>query len=218
MTDYAQARRNMVDCQINTSGIIEPDILHAFSTVPREYFVPPHLQPVAYSDEDLHLPGGRVLIEPTALARMVQALELAPHEVVLDIGGNGYSAAILSSLATTVLALDDDAYLLESFSQLWQSCDLCNIATFSGPLTKGYPQQAPYDAVLLCGAVAEVPHAILQQLSEGGRLVTVIKKPGETMGKIMVFKRTGAVFSAYPRADAAVAYLRGFEPAEVFQF
>ncbi len=180
--NFALARHNMVESQIRTNRVTDPLIIAAMAEVPRERFVAPRLQGVAYMDESLPLAEGRALMEPMALARLLQAAEIRSDDVVLDVGcGTGYTAAVLARLASTVVALDSDTRLIAQATKNLTELEVDTVAVVDGPLTEGYPRQAPYDVILFEGAVAAVPRAILDQLAEGGRLVAVIdeaQRPG----------------------------------------
>lgn len=220
MFSFQQARTNMVDCQIHTSGVVSEAVLAAFETVPRELFVPKNLQKVAYTDEDISMGEGRFLLEPAVHAKMVQAAALKPTDVVLDIGcGTGYSAAILSSMATTVVAVEECQKWLGAAEKVWQDLGVCNVVSFNGKLTKGSPEHAPFDAIFINGAVSEIPENIVAQLAPDGRLVTVIKAPGETMGRAVIVQSLGAgQFSSYNLFSAGSPYLPGFAPKPAFTF
>lgn len=220
MSDPQTARKNMVDGQIHTHGVVVPEILEAFETVPRESFAPELFEKNAYNDEDIPLGEGRYMLEPAVHARLVQALELKPDDVVLDIGGGtGYSAAILSNLASTVVVLESDHEFASKAAKLWESLGLCNIVAFEGALEQGHPNNAPYDSIIINGAVADVPPQILDQLAPEGRLVTVVKRAGNVMGEARLYQKDehGHV-SAYPLFEAGTPYLAGFEPRPEFQF
>lgn len=220
MTDFKAARRNMVDCQIRTNGVIDERILDAFLTIPRELFVPAAKAPIAYNDEDIPLGSGRVVLEPAVHARMIQALELTGNCVVMDIGGgSGYSAAILSSLASTVVAIETEQGVIDAATKLWHQLDCCNIAGLTGALAEGNPEHAPYEAILMNGAVTEIPQKLVRQLTPGGRLVAVVKKPGEVMGSVTLVRHSAeGQYSAYPLFNAGTPYLEGFAPEPAFQF
>lgn len=220
MADPQTARKNMVDGQIHTHGVIIPGILEAFESVPREKFVPELFEKIAYNDEDIALGHDRYLMEPAVHARLIQALELKPEDVVLDIGGGtGYGAAILSSLASTVVVLESEKEFTDKASKLWEGLGLCNVAVFSGALEKGHPENAPYDSVIINGAVDNVPEEILQQLANGGRLVAIVKEPGNIMGDARLFyKDEDGHVSSHSLFSAGTPYLSGFAPRPDFRF
>ena len=220
MSDYQAARKNMVDCQIHPAGVINEGILEAFSTIPRELFVSEKYKNMAYNDEDIPLAEGRYLLEPSVYARMIQALDLKPDSVVIEVGGaTGYGAAILSSLVSAVVVLESDKKLIRHAKKIWDELDLFNIASVEGDITKGNPEHAPYDSILMKGAVHEVPQDILEQLAPGGRLICVVKKPGEVMGEVRLFENTGdGSYPSYSVFSAGTPYLHGFEPKPEFQF
>lgn len=220
MTDFLKMRRNMLDCQIRTAGVINEGVLHAFETVPREQFVPENLRAVSYNDEDIHIGAHRFLLEPMVQAKLLQALDLQPHEVVLDIGsGSGYSAAVISLLASTVISLIEKPEFLQVSQQRWRDMDYCNIVGVAGHLTQGHPEHAPYDAIYINGAVAAVPQAILNQLGVNGRLACVLKASPSAMGRAVIIQRLGDHhFSTQELFDAGTPYLHGFAPEPAFQF
>lgn len=219
MSNYAQARTNMVDCQIHTNGVIDPRILTIFETLPREEFLPKEIQSIAYKDEDVTLGNGRLLLEPQVHARMVQLVDPKAEDFVLVIGDScGYAAAVFANMVGTVFTLEDEDATNQIDKKL-QSLDINNVVTIGGDLTKGDTSKAPFDVIFINGAVASVPEILLNQLSEGGRLVTVIKDAGETMGRVTVFeKASGGSCSSYPHFSAGCAYLAGFEPKTQFSF
>jgi len=220
MADFQQARKNMVDCQIHTHGVIMPGLLEAFEVTPRELFVPDEYQKMACNDEDIPLGDDRYLLEPSVHARMIQALEPKLTDVVLDIGGgSGYSAAVLSPLVSTVVVVESDKELIKKAGKIWESSGLCNIASFEGGLTAGNAEHAPYDSIIINGAVSEVPQEILEQLVPQGRLVCIVKQPGHVMGEARLFQKSDDTqYSSYALFEAGTPYLKGFEPKPTFQF
>jgi protein-L-isoaspartate(D-aspartate) O-methyltransferase len=216
----AQARKNMVDSQIHTAGVISEEVLHAFRTVPRELFVPEHLRGVAYIDEDLPLGDGRYLMEPAVLARMIQAAEVKPGDVVLNIGDDtGYSSAILSMLAGTVITVEAQPGLLEGARVCWAEFSYCNVAVINGDLTEGCVEHAPYSLIFMKGAVAEIPDIFLAQLSLHGRLLAILRPAGAKIGTAVIIERIGdGKYSTRKLFDAATPYIPGFEPRTEFAF
>jgi protein-L-isoaspartate(D-aspartate) O-methyltransferase len=216
--DYARARQNMVENQIRTNKVTDPRIIEAMEQVPREIYVPKSKQGIAYFDEDIPLGNGRYLMEPMVLGRMLQTVEVETTDVVLIIGsGYGYSSAIVSSMADTVVALEVDEKISETAGATLtdQGCD--NAVTVEGDLTAGYPKQAPYDIILIDGAVGSVPSGLLDQLNDGGRLMAVVKKD-DRVGMATLFTKTGDIIGETPVFDANVPYLPGFEPVAEFSF
>ena len=220
MTDFSQARTHMVDCQIHTAGVVNPGLLKAFETIPRESFVPEELQNVAYLDEEIILGNNRFLLEPLTLSKMLQAVEPKEDDVVLDIGGTtGYSAAILSPLVSTIVALENDKSFFEHAAKTWESLDACNIVGVTGDLEKGDAQNAPFDLILINGAVAEIPKTIEAQLAPGGRLIAIVKNPGESLGQVTLLKNSADNHvSSINLFSAGGDYLPGFEPRPAFKF
>ena len=218
--DYQKARTNMVDGQIHTDGVIVPEILNAFETTPRELFVAEDYKNLACNDEDIPAGEGRYILEPSTHARMIQALELDQSDVVLEIGGvTGYGGAILSPLVSTIISVESDENLAKKAGKLWDDQDIRNVVSVQNDLTQGHPENAPYDSIIINGAIAKTPDALLAQLGENGRLVCIIRPDGQSMGQATLFQKSeDGIISSYPLFDAASPYLAGFEPPPEFQF
>lgn len=219
--NFSSPRQHMVDCQLNTNNVYDPQILEVMGRLPRERFVPENMREIAYLDEDIDLGYGRVMMEPMVLGRMIQALAPQSNEVVLDIaGGSGYSAAVLSHLALTVIALDNSP-LQERAAQIWAELELTNIADLNGDLEYRCQKNAPFDMIFINGAVAEVPPSLIMQLkADTGRLVCVHRPAGQRNGKAVLVKRSGNgdQWSSVPLFDASVPYLQEFAPKKEFTF
>lgn len=218
MQAFDTARQNMVDCQIKTSNVSDHALLRALLDVPREKFVPGHLQGIAYIDEDIPLGNGRFLVEPAVTARLIQAANVKSADIVLDVGcGAGYSSALLGALAGSVVGLERDQDKVELCDSVLHQEGICNFAAVGVPdLAKGLPEQAPYDVILINGSVAEVPDALLAQLANGGRLVAVVSD-GKT-GRAVLFENRENGIAKTELFDAATPFLAGFEPKEIFVF
>jgi protein-L-isoaspartate(D-aspartate) O-methyltransferase len=220
MTDFTAARNAMVDSQIHTMGVTSEEILNAYRTVRREEFVPEGRRGIAYSDEDMPIAHGRCLMEPVTHARLVQAALPLLTDTVLDVGGaTGYSAAILSGLTGRVVAAEPDAALLAVAEATWKKLGCNNVVPHQGPFSAGCAGHAPYSLILINGSVAEIPSALIQQLAPGGRLLCVVRKIDDRIGRaVLVTKSTADIVSERVLFDAAVPYLPGHEPRNGFVF
>lgn len=174
MSDFAARRTMMVDTQVRPNDVTKFPVIEAMLAVPMEDFVPPSRRAVAYSGENLDLGGGRVLLEPRTLGKMIDMLDVQPGDLVLDLGcGYGYSSALLARLVQTVVAIEDDADMAAEAERRLSEAGVFNVAVLRAPLTEGAPKQGPYDAILVNGGVEDVPEAILAQLKEGGRIAAL---------------------------------------------
>lgn len=223
MTNFTRQRQAMVDGQIRVNDVTDPRIITAMLELPREKFAPKAKAELSYIDEDLLIRDGkdggcsRYLIEPMVLAKLVQALEIAPADHVLDVGcATGYSATLLGRLARKVVALEEDEQLAATATQIKTSLGADNVKIVTGPLAKGYRQDAPYDAILFEGSIEYVPDALIAQLKDGGRLVAVIGSGRSATAMLHV--RTGDVVGARPIFDAAIPPLPGFARPPQFVF
>jgi protein-L-isoaspartate(D-aspartate) O-methyltransferase len=211
------ARQNMVASQLRTNRVTDERLLEAFATVPRERFVPTGRRAVAYVDEDIEIARGRFLMEPRVLGRLLQSLAPAPNSIALVVGsGTGYSTAILAKLVETVVAVESDADLSRHANAVLSDLGIDNVAVFNMPHVGGYPAQAPYDIILIDGGVHQVPHALVDQLAEGGRLAAV-RRSGPA-GQALLVVKSGGVASERVEFDAIVPVLPGFEKPAVFVF
>src|SRR5438105_11237572 len=193
MTVFEVARSHMIESQLRPNKVTDDRVLNAFASIRRELFVPAHLRSVAYIDEDLPLGGGRYLMEPMVAARLLQAAAIARTDTALVVGaGTGYEAALTAMLARNVLALEEDPELARHAHAALVEHAIASVSVVEGPLRKGYRPRSPYDAILLGGAVAEVPPELTAQLADGGRLLAVVK-PGNAMGRATLTTRTGGV-------------------------
>ena len=165
----------MVESQLRPNKVIDERLIQAMASVPRELFVPPNLRDVAYVDEDLPIADGRYLMEPLVLARLLQAAKISSTDAVADIGcASGYTAAVVAGLADVVVALESDAELAERASGNLSQLGADNVVVMKGVLRVGLPSQAPYDVIVIDGAVGDIPSALTDRLDEGGRLVAVV--------------------------------------------
>ncbi|GAA0588296.1 protein-L-isoaspartate O-methyltransferase [Caenispirillum bisanense] len=217
--DFSIARRNMVEGQIRTNRVTDPLVLAALNTLPRELFVPKAMQSICYMDEEIALGNGRAVMEPLALARLLQEAAVQNTDAVLVIGaGTGYAAAALAHMASAVVALESDPDLANGASRRMADLGIDNVAVVAGPLDQGYPQQAPYDVIFFDGAVADIPAAICTQLAEGGRLVAVVQPDRVQMGRATLVTRKDGIVGRRDVFDTNIPLLPGFEPEVTFTF
>jgi len=220
MIDHATQRLNMVESQVRPSDVTDRRITGAMREIPGENFVPGPLKSIAYADEHLRVGENgrqRVILAPRLLAKMIQLLSIEPDGLVLDIGpATGYSTALLARLGQTVIALEEDPRLAERAQGTLTALGADNAVVITGPLRSGAPDEGPYDAILLNGAVASVPPALLDQLKDGGLLAAVSVENG--VGRATLWVRHGMTFDQRTVFDASAPYLPGFEPQTGFTF
>ena len=204
-------REAMIDSQLRPTGVNDASVLAAFRAVPRERFVPAAAAAMAYSDAAIPLGGGRAILEPMIVGLLLTHARIAPGERVLVVGAaTGYTAALVTALGAEVTALEEDADLAATARGN-------GVAVVEGPLGAGWTPNAPYDVIVLDGAAADLPPALLAQGAEGGRLAGVIigddRIGRATVGRIAGGRVVGAGF-----AETGAAVLPGFARAPAFVF
>ena len=171
-TDFAKLRDNMVDSQIADRGVRSHLVLGAMQTVPREAFLPESLREFAYEDAPLPIAENQTISQPYIVALMTEALALEGGEKVLEIGtGSGYAAAILSRIAKEVYTIERIGQLAEKSSAVLADLGYNNVHVLHADGTRGWPDQAPYDAIVVAAGSPEIPESLKAQLKIGGRLV-----------------------------------------------
>jgi protein-L-isoaspartate(D-aspartate) O-methyltransferase len=218
MTDAALQRLNMVESQVRPSDVTDRRITSAMSAVGREQFVPAALAAVAYMDDPLTLAPGRVLPAPRTFARLVQLAAVEAGDKVLDVGAlMGYSAAVLGRMAHDVVALESDAALASDAVKALQAAGAGNVKVVTGPLAEGHAAAAPYDVIVIEGALELVPQELAAQLAAGGRLVAIEKSGG--IGRAVVMQADGSGrLSSRIAFEASAPVLLGFERPAAFVF
>jgi len=173
-----QARERMVREQIQARGITRPEVLNAMQSVPRHWFVPEDLADAAYADHPLPIGEGQTISQPYVVALMTELLDLKPSSRALEIGtGSGYQAAILSGLSSQVYTMEIKPILYRNASNLLQQLPYKNITCLQGDGYFGWPDGAPYDAIMITAAVDHIPPPLIKQLKDGGRLVLPLGSP-----------------------------------------
>lgn len=209
--DYAGARQAMVDSQLRPQGVNDPAVIAAMSLVPREGFVPEKQKPLAYVDRAIPLAEGRAMPAPAVTGLLLTALTVDRGEKALIVGaGAGYSAAVLAEMGVEAIALESAPELLEMARKN-------KIKTVEGVLAEGHAAGAPYDFILIDGAVEVVPDALVDQLRDGGRLAgAIIEEGGIT--RLIFGRKAGGGFGFHALADSATPALPGFERPRAFTF
>ena len=212
--NFEQMRRAMVASSLRTTGVSDPRVLAAIGAVPRERYVPRARAAIAYADNPVPLGNGRELNSPLALGRMLSEAQPAPHERTLVIGAaSGYAAAVVERLAGSVVALEEDPDLV---AVARDNLAGLSVELVEGPLVQGHAPGAPYDFILIDGAVEFIPEEIIGQLVDGGRLAAAILDNG--VARISLGRRAGEGFGIAPITDRASAILPSFVRPRAFTF
>jgi len=200
----------MVESQLRPQGVTDPRVLDAMASVQRENFLPDRTRPLAYVDRSVAIGDGRFLPSPAVLGRLLTEMMLEPGQHVLVVGaGTGYSSAVLNHAGLSVVALERSAELADRARDL-------GIDVVEGPLAAGWKKLAPYDRILIDGAVESIPDTIVDQLADGGRLGTALVDRGIT--RLTVGRKAGGAFGCLSLGDAGTPTLPGFSKPEAFTF
>ncbi len=217
--DLNQARFNMIEQQIRPWEVLDPQVLNLLSVVRREDFVPLAHKALAFVDMEIPLGAapGQVMLAPRVQARLLQELALKNTDKVLEVGtGSGFMAALMAHQAASVLSLESDASLAAQAQANLQKAGISNVTVRTADGSQGATSDAPFDAILLSGSVAEVPTALLQQLKDGGRLVAIVGE--EPMMRATVVTRTNDSFTTTEPWDCNAPRLAGFAEPSHFAF
>lgn len=214
--DLQAARTAMIESQVRPSDVTDRRLIAAMSGVPREVFLPADCIPLAYADAPVETGPGRAMMAPRDFAKLAHAAAIVETDRVLDVApGAGYSSAVLSRLAATVVALEEDESAAGTLREGLARVGSDSVEVVAGALKSGAPAQAPFDVIFVNGAVEEVPDAWLDQLAEGGRLAVVVDE-----GKIRrarIYTRSADKTAWITPFEAAVPSLPGFERAFEFR-
>ena len=209
MTNFLTRRTTMVDTQIRPADVTKFPIIDAMLQVRREVFVPDHLNETAYADAILDLGHGRVILEPRTFAKMLDAVDIQGNELVLDIGcGLGYSSAVIGKFSEAVVSIEENEYMAAEAEAHLAAEGCLNVAVVQGSLAQGAAQHAPFDVIIVQGAVEHMPAALIEQLAEGGRIVVVFSQKGQ--GAVRVGYKTDGQMSWRFACNAFAPVLKGF--------
>ena len=189
---FAAKRQLMVAQQLKARDITDPRVLTAMGTVPRHRFVPEDLISQAYADHPLPIGSGQTISQPYIVALMTQWAEVKPGDKVLEVGtGSGYQAAILAELTDRVFSIELLPELAEAARARLRDLGYGRVQVKSGDGYQGWPEEAPFDAILVTATAPEVPPAMKQQLKEGGRLIIPVGPPGSVQELLLLRKVKG---------------------------
>ncbi len=208
--DFSAARAAMVENQLRPQGVTDPLVLAAMGKIAREKFLPPHTSPLAYVDRAVLMGEGRYLPAPAVLGSLLTQMMTVRGQRALVVGaGTGYSATVLEAMGLVVTAL-------ECSPELGEVAKENGLEVVEGPLEAGWKKGAPYDQILIDGAVEYIPEAIIDQLANGGRLGVALVDRGIT--RLIVGRKAGGAFGYLPLSDAGVPALPGFARPKSFTF
>ena len=217
MPDFAAARHQMVQNQLEPNRVDDTRVASAMEAIPRERFVPDSMAGVAYLDEDIEIAAGRYLMEPMVFARMLQAAGAEEGEMALDVGCvSGYSAAVLARLAGTVVAVEADEALAAQATENLAALEADNAVITVADHAAGCAEHGPYDVIMIEGQVPQVPQALTDQLADGGRLIAVVGTGN--VGRLVRISRNGEGLMQEVLYDAMLPPLPGFEQETGFVF
>lgn len=225
MVDAELQRKNMVESQVRPSDVTDRRIIRSMLDMPRERFVPAASRAIAYMDNAVPLSddarggaaGGRYLMDARTFAKLTQLADISDDDIVLDVGtATGYSAAVLSRLCETVVALESDASMTETATALLKDQSIDNVVVVNGALEKGYADEGPFDAIIVEGAIESLPDGLLDQLKDGGRLVAVVDDGA--ISHAVVWRRIGASFDKRIAFEAGAPRLIAFDKPKTFAF
>ena len=215
MTDFATRRTMMVDTQVRPSDVTKYPIIAAMLSVPREAFVPAQMREAAYAGEHVTLGGGRVVLDPRTLAKLLDALDIQGTETVLDIGcGLGYSSAIIARMAEAVVAVEEDETLATEAQRALSAQGVDNAAVNHGKLAAGAPKAGPYDVIVLQGAAEVISDSLVAQLKEGGRIGALFMEGN--LGVARVGYKIDGRITWRQVFNASAPVLPGFEMRKAF--
>ena len=208
--DFAAAREAMVESQLRPQGVTDPAVLSAMGRIAREKFLPAHTRPLAYVDRAVAIGEGRFLPPPAVLGQLLTQMKPEVGHRALVVGaGTGYSAAVLRAMGLEVTAIESSAVLAATARDL-------KVKVTEGPLEAGFDKDAPYDQILIDGAVEYIPDTIIAQLADGGRLGAALIDRGIT--RLVVGRKAGGAFGTLSIGDAGVPALPGFSRPKAFTF
>jgi len=209
--------KNMIEGQIKPIGGMQKNILQAFSSVNRDDFVPQNLKDNCYSEKNLFLKRDRFVLKANLIAKIISALNISNEENVLVIGSStGYSSAIISRLAETVISIEEDQELLDFSEEAIRKNGIDNIVFINNAMIEGCSEQGPFNAIIIEGAIDEVPPKILNQLEDNGRLIAMINNKG--VSNVIEYQKKNNIFTDRFLFSCTAPKLKCFDKRKSFSF
>jgi len=209
--------KNMIEGQIKPIGGMQKNILQAFSSVNRDDFVPQNLKDNCYSEKNLFLKRDRFVLKANLIAKIISALNISNEENVLVIGSStGYSSAIISRLAETVISIEEDQELLDFSEEAIKKNGIDNIVFINNAMIEGCSEQGPFNAIIIEGAIDEVPPNILNQLEDNGRLIAMINNKG--ISNVIEYQKKNNIFTDRFLFSCTAPKLKCFDKRKSFSF
>ncbi len=219
MDTYLSSRNLMVETQLRPNNIVDPNILEAFKNIPREVFVMQNThKSLAYMDTHLRTEDNRYLLAPLLIAKILQAAEIKSGDAVLIIGGSGYMAALAGYLGATVFVLDNNSEYASRTSKTLTQIEEDSVIFVEGDMTKGWPNEAPYDLILFAGAISYLEKELADQMDNGGRIIAPINQSDGKSGRVELWEKWHHHISSRILFEACTPFLPNFMPAEKFEF
>jgi protein-L-isoaspartate(D-aspartate) O-methyltransferase len=216
-TNEEAIRRHMIDGLLLPNDVTDERVIEAIELVNRQSFVSAERKGVAYIDKSIKVADGRYMMDPLSFAKLLSEADIRPNELALDVATNtGYSAAVLSKLVEAVVAIEENKELSETATKNLadENCD--NVAVINSTHTDGLAKQGPYDLIFINGMIDDVPHELLEQLNEGGRILCVLNKDG--FGRASIVTYNDKITGVRILFDSAAPKLPGFEKEDEFVF
>jgi protein-L-isoaspartate(D-aspartate) O-methyltransferase len=205
----------MVDTQIRPADITKFPIIDAMLKVRREMFVPDQMRQTAYTDSIVYLGGDRIVLDPRSFGKMLDAVNIQGDELVLDIGsGLGYSAAVIGKVCEAVVALEEDDDMASNSETILATEGCLNVAVLQGTLSEGAAKHAPFDVIVIEGAVEEISDELVTQLADGGRIAAIFSQ--KSQGVLRVGYKTQGKISWRFVCNAYAPVLAGFHKTQSF--
>ncbi|MBT0962305.1 protein-L-isoaspartate O-methyltransferase family protein [Denitromonas iodatirespirans] len=216
--DFERARFNMVEQQVRPWDVLDQDVLESMMTVKREEFVPAAHKALAFSEAEIPIGNGQIMLAPVVEGKVLQALQLKPTDTVLEIGaGSGYFAALLASRADWVRSIEIDPELAALAAANLKAAGVENAVVEEGDGAEGWPARAPYDVIVVSGGMPEVPAALKSQLNVGGRLFVFVGEAPMMVGRLVTCVGEGQ-YSSVDLFETVVPALRNARRADPFRF